>query len=68
METFGGNQKRQYFCNPKRRGSEEASKRNEEMGSGEVSREGGEIFENNGTKVADGLEMLEDIEEPTGVR
>ena len=26
------------------------------------------IFENNGTKVADGLEMLEDIEEPTGVR
>ena len=32
-------------------------------------REGGEqIFENNGTKVADGLEMFGDIEEPTGVR
>ena len=26
------------------------------------------IFENNGTKVADGLEMFGDIEEPTGVR
>ena len=34
----------------------------------EGSRAGKMIFENNGTKVADGLEMLEDIEEPTGVR
>ena len=38
-KTFGWERKRYYFCNPKRRGSDDAGTRNDEMGEGnEVER------------------------------
>ena len=47
--------KRYYFCNPKRRGSDEVGTRNDEREEGNEVERGIKIFENNGTKVADGL-------------